>query len=623
MDEKAQFFHYPEARPGPAVPYKNEEQPIPVIRGLPLAIGASLCSITTPLYVSIQNIGFIQSYLWGTTGFDVIRNLPLDQYSARYDPTVIPVANPDAPAADWPVPTQKRQSNAGYYTSADYVARYTSGELTPLVVVEALLPMIRRDTKPPGKHSIAFLDSQVDKIRAAAEASTQRYKDGKPLGPMDGIPVAIKDEVHMEGYRRTLGSKLDFTGEFEGTSWCVKQWEEAGAIVIGKTVMHELGLDTTNNNPNFGTPRNPHNPEYYCGGSSGGSGYAVSAGLVPIALGADGGGSIRIPASFCGVWGLKPSHGRVSGSPTVSLATTVGVYGPIASSIDDLALAYRIMATPAPESADPLSAAFPSPLRTLPSTTNHPKTIGIVRDWINRASAPVRAVFDATLNHYRTQQNYTIIDITIPYLPEGQKAHALTILSEVTSGLTPSQISHLTPANKVMVSMGMWQIKGQDFLAAQRLRNCLMMHLAYLFQKHPGLMILTPTTPIPGWKIEGGEADLKRGVSDGNSTVRNMEYVWLANFTGCPAISCPAGYDVLDDGSGLRVPVGVMAMGEWGSEEELIKFARDGEGVLDVPAAAAASAEDDGKKSSGLTVPCGEGAAWDDVITMAGKKMSS
>ncbi|TPR11077.1 Superoxide dismutase [Mn], mitochondrial domain protein [Aspergillus niger] len=529
MDEKPQFFQYPEARPGPAVPYKNEEQVIPVIRGFPLALGATL----------VQNIGFIQSHLWGTTGFDVIRNLPLDQYSARYDPTVIPVARPDASAADLPVPTQKRQSNAGYYTSADYVARYTSGELTPLAVVETLLPLIRRDAKPPGKHSIAFLESQVDKIRAAAEASTQRYKDGKPLGPMDGIPVAIKDEVHMEGYRRTLGSKLDFTGEFRGTSWCVKQWEEAGAIVIGKTIMHELGLDTTNNNPNFGTPRNPHNPDYYCGGSSGGSGYAVGAGLVPIALGADGGGSIRIPASFCGVWGLKPSHGR-----------------------------------------------------------NH---------------RHLRAVFNATLDHYRTLKNYTIIDITIPYLPEGQKAHALTILSEVTSSLTPSQISQLTPANKIMASMGMWQIKGQDFLAAQRLRNCLMMHLAHLFQKHPGLMIVTPTTPIPGWKIEGGEADLKRGVSDGNTTVRNMEYVWLANFTGCPAISCPAGYDVLDGGS--RVPVGVMAMGEWGSEEELIAFARDGEGVLDGTAAA-----DGMEQSSGLTVPRGERAAWEDVIAKAGER---
>ena len=156
---------------------------------------------------------------------------------------MIPVANPDTSSlASLPVPTQRRTGNAGYYTSADYVARYKSGELTPLAVAETLLPLIRRDANPPGKHSVAFLDAQVERIRAAAEASTQRYKDGRQLGPMDGVPVAVKDEVHMEGYRRTLGSKIDFTGDNGGTSWCVKKWEEAGAIVIGKTTMHELGL---------------------------------------------------------------------------------------------------------------------------------------------------------------------------------------------------------------------------------------------------------------------------------------------------------------------------------------------------------------------------------------------
>ncbi|RAL05256.1 amidase [Aspergillus ibericus CBS 121593] len=605
MGEKGQFFHYPEVRPGPAVPYKNEDQVIPVFRGTPLAIGATL----------IQNVGLIQSYFWRNAGFDVIRNLPLDQYSARYDPTVIPVANPDLSLANLPIPTQKRKGNAGYYTSADYVARYESGELTPTAVVETLLPLIRRDANRPGKHSVAFLDAKAERIRAAAEASTQRYKDGRQLGPMDGIPVAVKDEVHMEGYRRTLGSKIDFTGEFGGTSWCVKKWEEAGAIVIGRTTMHELGLDTTNNNPNYGTPKNPHNPNYYCGGSSGGSAYAVGAGLVPIALGADGGGSIRIPSSFCGVWGLKPSHSRVSGSPTVSLATTVGVYGPIAASIDDLALAYRIMAAPAPTAEDPLSAAFPPPLLELAAaesrTTPRPKTIGIVRDWIDRAEPAVRVVFDAALDYYVKEQGYTSIDIKIPYLPEGQRAHVLTIMNEIASALTPDQISQLTAPNKVLVSMGMWQITGQDFLASQRLRNCLMTHLAYLFQQHPGLLILSPTTPIPGWRIEGGEADLARGVSDGKSSVRNMEYVWLANFTGCPAINCPAGYHARD---GSRVPIGLMAMGEWGSEEDLIAFARDGEAILDLPGARSDDAEE---QSSGLTVPRGENAVWEDVISQA------
>jgi Asp-tRNA(Asn)/Glu-tRNA(Gln) amidotransferase A subunit family amidase len=170
----------------------------------------------------------------------------LDQWSARYDPTVIPVhidEQSTSSVASLPIPEARRKGKAGYYTSADYHALYQSGDLTPTAVVDSLLSVTRRDTKPPGKHSVAFLECAVEKVRAAAEASTQRYKDGKPLGPLDGIPVTVKDEVHMEGYRRTLGTKMDFTGEFAGsTSWCVKKWEEAGAIVIGKSTMHELGL---------------------------------------------------------------------------------------------------------------------------------------------------------------------------------------------------------------------------------------------------------------------------------------------------------------------------------------------------------------------------------------------
>ncbi|KAL3468218.1 amidase signature domain-containing protein [Aspergillus heterothallicus] len=610
------FVNYPEIRQGPSVPYKNEDQTIPVFRGTPLVIGASL----------ISNVGFVQSYFWRNAGFDVVRRIPgLDQFTARYDPTVIPVHNSATVATtDFPAPTARRTNDNGYYTSADYRALYTSGELTPTAVVDAILPVVRRDTIPSGKHSAAFLECAVEKVRAAAEASTQRYKHGQPLGPLDGIPVTVKDEVHMEGYRRTLGTKMDFTGDFAGsTSWCVKKWEEAGAIVIAKSTMHELGLDTTNNNPNHGTPKNPHNPDYYTGGSSGGSGYAVGAGIVPIALGADGGGSIRIPSSYCGVWGLKTSHSRVSGFPTVGLATTVGVLGPIASSIDDLALAYRIMAIPASASDDSKSSSFPHPLTELnsaaPESRPKNKTIGIMRDWLDRAEPAVRIIFDRALEYYRTQKNYTIVDIRIPYIPEGARAHVMTIMAEIASGLSPSQIHKLTAPNKVLVSLGMHQISSQDFLAAQRVRGLLMSHLAYLFQEYPGLLVFTPTSPLPGWKIAGGDADLARGVSDGKRSVRNMEYVWLANFTGCPAISCPAGYA---EDNGHRVPIGVMAMGEWGSEEDLIAFARDGEGILDLTDNRGPVTEAS-RQTTELTIPRGVNALWEDIVRNAKSASSS
>ena len=191
-----------------------------------------------------QNLGFVQSILWQKTGCGKVRDIPqISSYPGRTDPSVIPVKNNTT--ADVSVPTPaiaKRKGNKGYYTSADYAELYTSGEITPTAVVESLLPLVRRDVTPQGKHSIAWLETQVDIIRAAAEASTQRYKDGKPLGPLDGVPVTIKDEVHLKGYKRTHGSKLDFKGGIDETSWCVRKWEEAGAIVVGKTTMHELGL---------------------------------------------------------------------------------------------------------------------------------------------------------------------------------------------------------------------------------------------------------------------------------------------------------------------------------------------------------------------------------------------
>lgn len=153
---------------------------------------------------------------------------------------MIPVDN--APH-EFTTPTVKRAKGPGNYrTSADYHALYLNGELTPKGVVEVLLHDVRRDVDDSRGHSTAFLESQVELIQEAARASTERYANGKSLGPLDGIPVAVKDEVHITGYKRTLGSKLDFKNGSDDTSWCVKQWQDAGAIVIGKTTMHELGL---------------------------------------------------------------------------------------------------------------------------------------------------------------------------------------------------------------------------------------------------------------------------------------------------------------------------------------------------------------------------------------------
>ena len=529
---------------------------------------------------------FLAKLLWANAGFSSLRGLKeIEGIEARYEPVVVPVdSREDYVTRSYTDAEELRSIPRGtptadaregrFWSVKDYHDAYSSGRLTPTDVVNALLPLIRRDVKDKTAHSTAFLSSNVPTILADAEASTARWKAGKPLGALDGIPIAVKDEVDVAGYCRTFASSREYkTADHEDTAWCVKKWLEAGAILVGKTNMHEIGMDTTNNNPVAGTPLNPYNKQYYTGGSSGGSGYAVGSGLVPFALGCDGGGSIRIPSSFCGIYGLKTSHARVSEHPTPNLACTNTVVGPMAADMSSLEVAYRVMAQPDPSHRH--SALFPPP-RKLSSPA--PKVLGVYKNWFDRAEEPVKALCQKAIDHFTNKLGYTLVDIHIPLIHEGQTAHAMSIMSEAVNG-TPDT-SFLTPANRVLLAVGA-QCPASDFIQANRVRNLLMQHLAALYQKHPGLLILTPTVPTVGWEIKSGDADLTHGVSDGDMSIRSMEYVWLANFTGCPCIQVPVGYSQPKKGYGEDVvPVGMMAMGEWGSEDALIEWGVEAETYL-------------------------------------------
>jgi len=469
---------------------------------------------------------------------------------------------------DW---TSRRPLGPVYPSVLDYHEAYQAGRTTPTAVAEAVLPIVRRDVDNPSKHSVAFLSSKADLVMKAAAASTKRYQNGTPLSQLDGVPVAVKDEEDVTGYPKCVGSKLDFKHKDDATSFCVQAWQDAGAVLIGKTNMHEFGMDTTNNNPNYGTPLNPHNDTYYCGGSSGGSAYAVAAGLVPFAMGNDGGGSIRIPSAYCGLYGLKPSHGRVSIRPSDNLARSNGVAGPMCANMVDLEISYRISARP--DLLDPDSSLFSAPGSTL-DVRGRKKVLGVCRQWIDRADAPVQQAFHDTVDYLTSKLGYEAVDISIPLLVEGQTAHAMTILCEISSGV--SSLKELTPANQVLMSVGS-KTPGVDLLQAQKVRGLLMQHLVHLYEKHSGMIIVTPTTPNAGWHFD--PADLRYGCSNGNMSLRNMEYAWLANFSGCPAISAPMAYLDPEAGSG-RVPIGLMGMGEWCSEDDLIAFGYDCERYL-------------------------------------------
>ncbi|KAF5680790.1 amidase [Fusarium heterosporum] len=559
------FADYPKPVETPAATYNPKVDNNPVLRGLPLVIGANL-------------FGFIQQHFWNNARFGAVKDIPaLDGVPYRFHPTVTPLGPTEPMLELGPELTESQyaESKARYYTASDYHEMYKSGQVTPLQVAEALLPLISR---PSGKYSDGWVDNHGKGylVIEAAKASTERYAAGKPLSVLDGVPIGVKDDTDVQGFHNHIGMKydpsIDTFKEKEESSWPVKKLQEAGAVIIGKNSMHELGSDTSGCNVAQGTPTNWHNKSYYPGGSSSGGASTVSAGIVPIAVGTDAGGSIRIPPSFNGVYGLKTTHNR-----TVFMNSTMCITGPLAATAADLTIAYRVMSQPNPDCH--IQSRFGL---SVPPQKGAKKVMGIYRDWWNQADPRVQEVCQRTVDYLANKRGYEIVDITIPYIPEAQLVHSASCITEMAESArrrTPNPedwLSLVGYANRVIMPVAT-KTPAADFLKYNALRELMMQHLAFLFQKHPGLLIITPTSPMIGWPVVPG--DEVYGMSDTNKTTLNMLYVFLANLTGTPSLSAPAGYVDPDQGEG-KLPIGLMATGEWGSEEQLLAWASDTEEYL-------------------------------------------
>ncbi|MCK5197858.1 MAG: amidase, partial [Spirochaetales bacterium] len=208
----------------------------------------------------------------------------------------------------------------------DYASLYRKKKITPLEVAEKLLEIIYDDEGADPLNAIIKLDRE-DFLGQAAD-SAERLKAGKPRSLLEGVPIAVKDEIDALPYSTNVGTSFLGQSAAAADAEVVRRLREAGALILGKANMHEIGIGVTGINPHFDSTRNPHNPECYTGGSSSGSAAAVAAGYCPAAIGADGGGSIRIPASLCGVTGLKPTFGRVSERGAAPLCWSVAHIGP-------------------------------------------------------------------------------------------------------------------------------------------------------------------------------------------------------------------------------------------------------------------------------------------------------
>ncbi len=228
------------------------------------------------------------------------------------------------------------------------------GELSPVEVVDAFFKRVEKVNPKLN----AFVTLTEESARKDAEKAEKAVKKGEKLGPLHGVPVAIKDNMPVKGVRTTWGSKLYADYVPEQDYIVVERLRRAGAIIMGKTNVPEFCLIGITENPLFGVTRNPWNTGRTSGGSSGGSAAAVASGMAPIAVGNDGGGSIRIPSSFCGLYGLKPHQGRVPRWPALPGWETLSAEGPLTRTVADAALLMDVMA--GPDNRDSLSLPEPS-----------------------------------------------------------------------------------------------------------------------------------------------------------------------------------------------------------------------------------------------------------------------
>jgi len=244
---------------------------------------------------------------------------------------------------------------------------------------------------------------------ARAEAVDALVASGKDPGPLAGVPIALKDIIDQTGLPNTMGGSFPAPIS-EKSATVVRRLGEAGGIIIGRTGLHEFAFGFTSENQWFGPVRNPWDTDTSAGGSSGGSGAAVAAGIAPIGIGTDTGGSVRVPAALCGVFGLKVTHGRIPLTGVYPLAPSLDTVGPIAPTVADIELAYRAMAgydkedgwsSPRDPDSEPVTAV---------------STIGVVRQWMDHpTSATVSTAFARFLDDLRTE-GYEVVEVDEPTL---------------------------------------------------------------------------------------------------------------------------------------------------------------------------------------------------------------
>lgn len=396
----------------------------------------------------------------------------------------------------------------------------------------------------------AFITVTADEALGQAREMDAELARGFDRGLLHGIPIAHKDLIMTRGVRTTAGCKIlaDFVPNEDAV--VASKLEDAGAVSVGKTGLHELAYGITSTNPHFGAVRNSWDPERIPGGSSGGSGAAVAADLVFLATGTDTGGSIRIPSSFCGTVGLKPTYDRVSRGRVIPLSLTMDHVGPMTKTVRDAAIGFQVMANAA-------SGFVPGAQVDLRGVR-----IGVPRNFYFDSLDPEVAAAVRGAVQTAGAIGAKVIEVTVPDMGAINTVGRVLLGVEAVSNWRPylNRRGDFGPDVLALLDQGRL-ISGLDYVDAQRLRRVYAGEFSQLWGEADCLIV--PATPTAAPKI--GEMTIEVGGKSEDVRLASTRLMRAINVLGIPALAMPCGFTR----SGL--PIGMQILGAPKSEDLLLK----------------------------------------------------
>jgi len=448
---------------------------------------------------------------------------------------------------------------------AGIASLYRHGKLSPVELTRFLLDRIAK-LNPRLNVYLAVCEEQALEQAVRAESALpgkHRGKSARRLGLLHGIPVSLKDNIYTAGIRTTAGSKIlhDFIPLHDAP--VVIALKKAGAIILGKTNMHEFAYGATSNNPHYGPVRNPWDESRIAGGSSGGSAAALAAGLCYGSIGTDTGGSIRIPASLCGVVGLKPGLGRVSAEDVIPLSPTLDFVGPLARSVEDAALLLEPILTRSPKERSLLPGRFPSPRARRAK-------LGIPKEFFFDVVGPeIQRAFDRSISILK-KGGASMKEISLPLLPETEEAGNHIAWAEATlyhqqAGWFPDRSADYGDDVRSRLEMGT-KVSAVSYLKALQTREKFIAALHQALKDADVDAIVVPSTPIAAPPI-GEESTVIGGKAHATRALL-LRLNRPANLAGVPAISVPCG---LTEGG---LPIGLQFIAAVTDEPLLLELAR-------------------------------------------------